>query len=85
VYAVGGHNGTKRVATNGAYAPATNTWTSKTLMPTARNYLVAVAPGNGSLYSIGGYDATNSNLATNEEYMPLSIQGKALLNWLATR
>jgi len=51
------------------YNPATNTWTGKAVMPTARRDLTAAAPGNGKLYAIGGNDGTN-NLNTNEEYSP---------------
>jgi hypothetical protein len=53
VYAVGGQLGSSVVATLEVYNPATNTWTTKTSMPTARVYPSA-AVVNGLLYVIGG-------------------------------
>ena len=53
VYAAGGQLGSSVVATLEVYDPTTNTWTSKTSMPTARVYASA-AVVNGLLYVIGG-------------------------------
>lgn len=57
LYVVGGyccnHNDKSAVTTLEAYDPATNTWTTKASMPTARTFL-AVAVVNGILYAIGG-------------------------------
>jgi N-acetylneuraminic acid mutarotase len=50
-----------------AYDPATDTWTTKAPMPTARQGLAA-AVVNGSLYAIGGYNG--SYLSTVESYTP---------------
>jgi N-acetylneuraminic acid mutarotase len=54
-----------------AYDPATNTWTTKAPMPTARGHFAAVAL-NGRIYAIGGVRDTPSNVvfATVEEYDP---------------
>ncbi len=57
-----------------AYDPATNTWRTRSPMPTARNHL-AVATVNGKIYAIGGRTgAVFIRLATNtdvvEEYDP---------------
>jgi len=65
---VGGYT-TAAVATNEEYDPATNTWTAKAAMPTARYDLAAAAPGNGRLYAVGGYTGS-AIVATNEEYDP---------------
>jgi hypothetical protein len=66
LYAVGGYDGSNRLATCEEYDPATNTWTTKAAMPTARHSLAAAAPGNGKLYAVGGYNG--SYCATCEEY-----------------
>ncbi|GIV28885.1 MAG: hypothetical protein KatS3mg027_2699 [Bacteroidia bacterium] len=60
------------LSTNEEYDPATNTWTTKAPMPTARAYLAAASPGNGKIYAIGGhrFDVANLYLLTNEEYDP---------------
>lgn len=50
------------------YDPATNLWTTKASMPTARYGLTAVALNN-KIYAIGGYNASGY-LAVNEEYDP---------------
>jgi len=68
---VGGYNGGSPYANNEEYDPATNTWTAKAAMPTARSGLAAAAPGNGKLYAVGGWNGS-SRFATNEEYNPVT-------------
>lgn len=51
------------------YDPATNTWATRTPMPTARSGLGVVAASNGRLYAVGGSDVA-SVLPTVEEYDP---------------
>src|SRR5439155_526290 len=58
------------LATVEAYDPASNTWTTKASMPTARGGL-GVAVVNGVLYAVGGEDGA-SLLATVEAYDPTS-------------
>ena len=55
MYAVGGYAGTilRWVGTVEAYDPATNAWTTRATMPTARSH-VALAAVNGKLLAIGG-------------------------------
>jgi N-acetylneuraminic acid mutarotase len=54
-YAIGGRSGGIESATNAieAYDPATQTWTAKAPMPTARSGLAGVVV-NGCLYVFGG-------------------------------
>jgi N-acetylneuraminic acid mutarotase len=55
-----------------AYDPATDTWTTKAPMPTARMFLAAGVV-NGKIYAIGGAIAAGgSTLSTVEEYDPLT-------------
>jgi len=72
LYAVGGHSGGSQDSiyhtTLEAYDPATNTWTAKAPMPTARN-LLAVGVVNGILYAAGGTNGSAA-LATVEAYDP---------------
>jgi N-acetylneuraminic acid mutarotase len=51
------------------YDPATNTWTAKAPMPTARYGLAAAAQG-GKIYAVGGYDDANLALGTVEVFDP---------------
>ncbi|HEY5096254.1 MAG TPA: kelch repeat-containing protein [Candidatus Eremiobacteraceae bacterium] len=71
LYAVGGcdNNTTQphNFNTVEAYNPTTNTWTTKTSMPTARQY-PAVGIINGILYAIGGLNVYDLN--TVEAYNP---------------
>jgi len=56
------------VATVYAYAPATDSWTERAPMPTARGAL-SVTEHDGKLYAIGGYDRKANN-AQVEVYDP---------------
>jgi hypothetical protein len=51
-----------------AYDPASNTWTKRPSMPTARGYMAAAAV-NGVLYALGGHSGGEA-VATNEAYLP---------------
>src|SRR5258708_6096591 len=66
-----GVGGTNRgpSATVEAYDPATDTWTSKAAMPTAR-WELGVAVVNGIIYAVGGQDAEPNGLTTVEAYDP---------------
>jgi N-acetylneuraminic acid mutarotase len=76
IYAIGG---VLRATTGGAeprssaveaYDPATDTWTTKTPMPTTRAFL-ATSVVNGKIYAIGGaLSGGSSILSTVEEYDP---------------
>lgn len=53
-----------------AYDPATDTWTTKASMPTARQVLAAAATG-GKLYAIGGFSYQDGHFeSTTESYDP---------------
>ena len=68
---IGGQDGSgSPLATNEEYDPATNTWSTKTAMPTARRGHCALAVGN-KIYVIGGF-GSGGMLTTNEEYDPSS-------------
>lgn len=55
------------------YDPATDTWSTKTSMPTARCFLGAATALNGKIYAVGGFaDSGPSPLATVEEYDPVA-------------
>jgi N-acetylneuraminic acid mutarotase len=76
LYAVGGNTGCNCSVTSGgpvgtveAYDPATDTWTTKAPMPTARDYL-GVAAVDGIIYAVGGIDAAGNILTTLEAYDP---------------
>jgi N-acetylneuraminic acid mutarotase len=73
LYVVGGAAGADAdhasLATVEAYDPATNTWTPKASMPTARARLGAAAI-DGILYAVGGYTSLASALV--EAYDPIS-------------
>src|SRR5262245_6651400 len=49
IYAIGGND----VATVEGYDPASDTWTTRASMPTARGGLAAVAGPDGRIYAIG--------------------------------
>ncbi|MCX5786275.1 MAG: fibronectin type III domain-containing protein [Elusimicrobia bacterium] len=73
LYAVGGYyndaQGDHFVDNNEEYDPASNTWMTKTPMPTARRELSAGGVIGGKLYALGGYNGT-SQVNINEEYDP---------------
>jgi N-acetylneuraminic acid mutarotase len=75
LYAVGGSNpaGLHQYVTLSAleaYDPATDTWTTRAPMPTARQVLVAAATG-GKLYAIGGFSYQTGHFeSTTESYDP---------------
>lgn len=83
LYALGGHGpnltgGVRQIyANNEEYDPATNAWTTKAPMPTARRSF-AVGVVNGKLYAMGGRadNQVAPNYATiygvNEEYDPVA-------------
>jgi hypothetical protein len=68
LYVVGGKSGPAYLNTVEVYDPVTNTWTSRPALPTARGAL-GVANVSGSIYAIGGRNATAA-LATNERFTP---------------
>ena len=76
IYALGGqqtdlpwnYTETNALSTNEEYDPATDSWTARTPMPTAR-YGPAVASQGGVVHAIGGY-AQGRSLGTHEEFDP---------------
>jgi N-acetylneuraminic acid mutarotase len=55
------------------YDPATDTWTTRSDMPTGRNGLGAAAANNGKIYAIGGSEQTETSTRFYdivEEYSP---------------
>jgi N-acetylneuraminic acid mutarotase len=73
LYVIGGYRKSafsvwNPVATIYAYDPATDSWTERAPMPTARGAL-SVTEHEGKLYAIGGYDRTANN-AQVEVYDP---------------
>ncbi len=74
IYAVGGINdgnnpGALALGTVEAYDPASDTWTAKASMPTARSRL-ATSVVNGVIYAVGGEGDTIAYLGTVEAYDP---------------
>ena len=72
IYAIGGGNDAfEIVATVEEYDPATDIWTEKTAMPTAR-WGLTTAEVNGKIYAIGGGDVypPKELLTVVEEYDP---------------
>jgi hypothetical protein len=66
IYAIGGTNAAGVIlSTVEEYDPATDTWTTKANMPTARFALGVVTANNGKIYAIGGV-----NSLAVEEYDP---------------
>ncbi|MDI6841071.1 MAG: kelch repeat-containing protein [bacterium] len=69
IYVIGGWAGNNPpVAANEEYDPSTNTWTTKTPLPTPRQYLAVVATET-RIYAVGGWDYSSMSRA-NEEYDP---------------
>jgi N-acetylneuraminic acid mutarotase len=75
IYAIGGAKGRTEVLRSvplkivEEYNPATDTWTRKTDMPTARSAL-SVSVVDGKIYAIGGAEGIGAPLQTVEEYNP---------------
>jgi len=74
IYAIGGNlgrdaGGDINLSTVEAYDPATDTWTKKADMPTARAQ-PAIAVVDGKVYVIGGYGEDNRILSAVEAYDP---------------
>ena len=74
LYVAGGRNAAgTAVATLHVYNPATNTWSTKAPMPSAR-FRAAGQVINGRLYVVGGNDAAGVVLATTLAYDPATNQ-----------
>ncbi|HET9400410.1 MAG TPA: kelch repeat-containing protein [Candidatus Acidoferrales bacterium] len=73
VYVAGGQIGVTMLSVLFAYDPATDTWTAKSPMPTARGGAAAVA-ANGLLYVIGGCTDAGCGgfVGTVEVYDPIT-------------
>jgi len=75
IYAIGGNTGLdtgdKDLSTVEAYDPATDTWTTKAEMPTARN-VSAIAVVDRIIYVIGGIFGTPEDYQTGEDVAVLS-------------
>ncbi|MHC4147361.1 MAG: kelch repeat-containing protein, partial [Planctomycetota bacterium] len=73
IYAIGGAPGGSQwhqgLSTVEEYDPATDTWTPKADMPTARTYL-STSVVNGRVYAIGGRTSNRNAFSTVEEYDP---------------
>jgi kelch-like protein 18 len=69
IFAIGGYDGSNRLATVEAYTPSTNSWATVASIPTARDGLAAVVSADGRIFAIGGYDGRNE-LTTAEAYTP---------------
>jgi N-acetylneuraminic acid mutarotase len=52
------------------YDPQTNSWQSRSPMPSPREGLVTVTGNDGLIYAIGGYHYANGWLSTVEVYDP---------------
>ena len=69
LYVTGGSDASgNAVASTFIYDPATNQWSTKAPMPTARTGLGAAATG-GLLYAVGGWSG-GTDLQTVEQYAP---------------
>jgi hypothetical protein len=72
LYVTGGTTtGPDALNVNEEYDPASNTWSTKAVLPVARKNLGTIAAG-GKLYVVGGVDGSGTRLGTNEEYDPAS-------------
>ncbi len=70
IYVIGGVSSSGYLNTVEEYDPATNTWATRTSMPTARYGFGAATASNGRIYAIGGGNAESWWLSTVEEYDP---------------
>lgn len=67
---MGGVDTTVTLTSTLAYDPATNMWTEKAPMPTAREHLTS-AVADGKLYVVGGRsEGMSANVNSNEVYDP---------------
>jgi N-acetylneuraminic acid mutarotase len=71
LYVVGGWDKASAATLNTVevYDPATNSWTSRDAMPTARSS-AAVAVANGVLFVVDGWNPTSGVVHSNEAYLP---------------
>lgn len=70
LYSIGGGFTSEVFDINQVYDPATNTWETKSPMPTARGALTVCAV-NDKVYAIGGF-ANRPNYSVNEMYDPVT-------------
>jgi N-acetylneuraminic acid mutarotase len=83
IYAIGGWNAKNSfnddiaLATVEAYNPATNSWTKKASMPTARYSLAAAADGS-KIYAIDGVGTATNTITVAEAYTPATNSWKAV-------
>ena len=88
--AFNGQGPARVLGTNQMYDPATNTWTTKSPMPTGRNHAFSGVV-NGKIYVIGGrighgFVTTSSNTDVVEEYDPArDLWGVAKARMLSPR
>ena len=54
-----------------SYDPSTDSWDTKTSMPTARHYASSTVV-NDEIYVIGGEDTPDENLNLVEKYIPVN-------------
>ncbi len=71
IYVFGGLSSTTKLATVERYDPATNAWTGRAAMPTAR-YATSAVTLNGKIYVIGGVNASNQIQNIVEVYDPVA-------------
>ena len=86
IYAIGGNNNSGRLAAVEAYNPATNSWRSRSPMPTPRGELAAVTlivNGREKIYCLGGGSTSGPVYNTVEAYDPAtgSWETKAGMNY----
>ena len=69
LFAAGGSDQNGAINTVRAYNPATNTWSTRLPMPTARYDAAGTAAG-GRLWAMGGFNSAGSVIGKNEAYSP---------------
>jgi N-acetylneuraminic acid mutarotase len=70
IYVIGGYD-SSQLDTVQEYDPATDTWATRSSMPTARAGMAVAAASNGKIYVFGGISGS-SYVATVEEYDPVT-------------